>query len=345
LYNLVNAAFSTISGGSSNVIEFGSLSSSVGGGTGNQITGDHSTIAGGHGNSIVGNYGFIGGGGGYLAYLKNSISAFFGTIGGGQSNSVSAEYGTIGGGYDNTCGSTADDTAVFVGGGVGNSATAKYACLTGGRSNSITGSYSFIGGGSKHLNQGTSCVIPGGESDTIGFWATHSMAFGKQVFISDAYRVILYDGTNSGRLGVNRDDDDGGIDHPIHVGTNTSNGNGAHLTATGVWTDASSQSFKTDFRKLDRDWLLNGISRIDIASWRYKESAGKHIGPVAEDFAGIFGVGNTDESGSIDDKYLSPADVAGVALAGVKELLQENRNLKEQILELEERIAVLEALE
>ncbi|MGB2979975.1 MAG: hypothetical protein WBC77_01875, partial [Candidatus Zixiibacteriota bacterium] len=67
----------------------------------------------------------------------------------------------------------------------------------------------------------------------------------------------------------------------------------------------------------------------------------RHIGPVSEDFVRAFDVGTVNQ-GVRDDKYLSPGDVAGVALAGVKELIQENQELKQIISDLTERIADLE---
>jgi hypothetical protein len=88
--------------------------------------------------------------------------------------------------------------------------------------------------------------------------------------------------------------------------------------------------------------LLSRISRIDISLWRFKGALRTHIGPVAKDFGEIFEVGSTDENGEINNKYLASNDVAGVALAGVKELILENRQPKELLLKLEKRINALE---
>jgi len=47
-----------------------------------------------------------------------------------------------------------------------------------------------------------------------------------------------------------------------------------------------------------------------------------HIGPTAQDFKKVFGVGE-------NDKTISTIDPSGIALAAIKELNSQNRELKE----------------
>ena len=351
---------SVIVGGRKNVVDTTSSYSGIGAGYYNWVVGEYSVIAGGISNYASGHGATIGGGGttlwGWFPGGGNRAIGDFSTIGGGQENSA-AILGVVSGGgwnkadgfsagicggYSNQAGVNADDTAAFVGGGFDNHAEEKFASVLGGRNNKAAGSYSSVSGGKDNFNLGGYCTIPGGESDTIGIWATHSMAFGKGVMVNTAYRVVYFEGTNSGRLGINRDDIDGGIGYPIHVGTNTGNGNGAHLTAGGAWTNGSSRSFKEDFQRLDARELLDRISRMPIESWRYKGSGERHIGPISEDFVSAFNVGTVDEKGNRDTEYLSSGDVAGVALAGVQQLMKENRELKALVAELMERVGILE---
>ena len=64
---------------------------------------------------------------------------------------------------------------------------------------------------------------------------------------------------------------------------------------------------------------------------------------MAEDFVAAFDVGTIrDSDGKRDDQYLAASDIAGVALAGVKELIQENRELRDLISQLERRITEME---
>ena len=62
------------------------------------------------------------------------------------------------------------------------------------------------------------------------------------------------------------------------------------------------------------------------------------ICPVAEDFVGAFNVGAVREDGTRDNQYLSPMDVAGVSLLGIKELIKENQDLRETIEELRRQL-------
>ena len=123
--------------------------------------------------------------------------------------------------------------------------------------------------------------------------------------------------------------------HPIHVGTTGSNGNGAHVTVGGSWVNGSSKTFKTNFQYLDNQLLLEKLSKIDISLWQYKDSnEGRHLGPMAEDFYQAFALGN-------DEKYISTTDADGVALACIQALYQRilelertNRDQTEMIMQL-----------
>jgi len=123
---------------------------------------------------------------------------------------------------------------------------------------------------------------------------------------------------SGGDLGIKRNNPS----HPLHVGTSTSNGNGAHVTDSGIWTDASSRTFKMDFADLDKAEVLKRVAQLPVAEWSYKGHNGeRHIGPVAEDFYQTFGLGS-------DDKYIGGSDASGVALAaiqGLYELVQEQQ--------------------
>ncbi|NND33009.1 MAG: hypothetical protein HKN76_10490 [Saprospiraceae bacterium] len=112
------------------------------------------------------------------------------------------------------------------------------------------------------------------------------------------------------RLGVENFDPQ----HPIHVGTASNNGNGAHVTNGGIWTNGSSRSFKDRFQKIDAQEILVKLSELEISKWTYKNSAeGLHIGPMAEDFYQSFGLGH-------DERYISTTDADGIALAAIQAL-------------------------
>ena len=125
----------------------------------------------------------------------------------------------------------------------------------------------------------------------------------------------------------------------LQVGTTTSAGNGAYLTTGGVWTDASSIKLKTNFLRLDDNWLFSKIKNLDILRWEYKNSKETHIGPTSEQFVNEFSVGNGD------DKHLSTLDVSGVALRGVQALIHKIEEKESEITELKNEVNRLSKLE
>jgi len=116
---------------------------------------------------------------------------------------------------------------------------------------------------------------------------------------------------SSGRVGL------GGAfpSHPLEVGTDSSTGNGAHVTAGGTWTNGSSRSFKHGFEPVDTQAMLQKVVGLPLARWQYNGEAAhvQHIGPVAEDFHAAFGLGH-------DERYITTIDADGVALAAIQGL-------------------------
>lgn len=326
----------TVAGGRNN--ESGAIYASVGGGYKNWASGYYSTIAGGDSNGVSDDSWSctIGGGNGNFAGNANCIGA---TIAGGTFNKAMDWSTTVSGGSNNEAlimGST-------IGGGTSNIAEGDASTIGGGNYNHASGPFSVIGGGYKNSTSGFYSAIPGGELDTITDNANHSMAFGNQVYLNSAYRVALFNSAHSGYLGVNRDDHDGGILFPVHVGTDPSNGNAAHLTTGGVWVAKSGKDFKEEFESLNAEELLSKIANMNIQRWRFKGSSEHHIGPISEDFVAAFNVGIIREDGTRDNKYLSAEDVAGVALAAVKELHNRNQALEDEVARL--RVIVEQLLE
>lgn len=79
----------------------------------------------------------------------------------------------------------------------------------------------------------------------------------------------------------------------------------------------SSKKFKDE---LGDAKVLDKIRKLPVKVWKYKGDKEAHIGPYAEDFHGLFNVGN--------DWSIHGADGPGVLLAGMKELAGEVDSLK-----------------
>ena len=101
----------------------------------------------------AGVYGATVSGGGALNYFR-----------GAASNSVTADFGTVGGGFGNTAGGL----LATVGGGAGNTASGLLAFIGGGFSNTNSGTAGTIGGGELNTASGTNATVGGGALNTAG---------------------------------------------------------------------------------------------------------------------------------------------------------------------------------
>jgi hypothetical protein len=151
---------------------------------------------------------------------------------------------------------------------------------------------------------------------------------------------VLYPGTPSNQLVL--DPNGIGINNPnpafpIH------HSSGARLTAGGVWTNASSRNLKTAFEAIDPQAVLAKVTDLPVQGWRYKveDASTRHIGPVAEDFQRLFGLGDGESIGTVDENGVALAAIQGLvqkmdkALAAkdaeIAELRQEVRSLKDSL--------------
>jgi hypothetical protein len=107
--------------------------------------------------------------------------------------------------------------------------------------------------------------------------------------------------------------------HLIHL-------SGGAYSDGATWTNASDKNLKENFEPIDATEILTLIDKLPVTKWNYITDKPdiKHIGPVAQDFYSLFGLGNNDTS-------ISTVDPSGVALIAIKELSKENKVMKEQI--------------
>jgi hypothetical protein len=64
--------------------------------------------------------------------------------------------------------------------------------------------------------------------------------------------------------------------------------------------------------------VLDKLKKLQINTWHYKGDKVKHVGPMAEQFKELFGVG--------DGVTISIIDVIGVLLGSMKELAEVKGN-------------------
>ena len=115
----------------------------------------------------------------------------------------------------------------------------------------------------------------------------------------------------------------------------------AYMSSGGVWTVVSDRNKKENIKELDLKEILNKIDQLPITQWNYifEKDSVQHIGPMAQDFHALFGLNGSS------DKMISTTDPAGVALAGVKalsvnakELQQTIENLKAENAEIKKQL-------
>lgn len=86
----------------------------------------------------------------------------------------------------------------------------------------------------------------------------------------------------------------------------------------------SDENMKEDIGPAE-DPILEAVENIPISSWRYKPEAGqdngeKHVGPMAQDFKGFFGLG--------DGKKIPVVDAFGVTLRATQQLAKKVKQLE-----------------
>ena len=143
----------------------------------------------------------------------------------------------------------------------------------------------------------TNGVDDGGGGNGIYRPASNVMAFAT----SSAERMRI---TSGGALGIGT----AAPAHPLHMGS------GAHVTAGGVWTNASSRELKTDIEPLKNEEysdILKKLEDLEVVHFKYKsEPDVAHIGMIAEDVP--------DEMASPDRKGIPTADAIAFLMAAVK---------------------------
>ncbi len=300
--------YATVSGGFDNVAD--STYATVGGGLDNLVVANYATISGGTHNVVNGAGAFIGGG------WSNLAGGEYASIGGGQQNDASIQYSTIGGGVNNTAngsgstvcgggGNTASLTDAIVCGGSGNTANGICATVCGGASNVAEEAYTFAAGhNAKALHNGSFVWSdnPAGELEVVSSSANNQ-------FVVRATGGVRFYSDKGMTSGVTLDP--GG----------------------GSWVSVSDSTLKENIQPVDGNEILEKLSELKVSRWNYKtqDESIQHIGPMAQDFHRLFGVGNNNTT-------ITTVDPDGIALAAIKALIDKNETLESEIMELKKLV-------
>jgi hypothetical protein len=107
--------------------------------------------------------------------------------------------------------------------------------------------------------------------------------------------------------------------------------------AVGSPVSISDAALKENRGPVDAKEVLDHLLSVPIETWNYigDSDRNRHMGPMAQDFFAAYGLG-------VDDR-LNAIDVQGVALASIQALHEIVEEDAAQIVELEARLAELEA--
>jgi len=123
--------------------------------------------------------------------------------------------------------------------------------------------------------------------------------------------------------------------------SDSSNTMGITLFAgSGSWASVSDKTKKENFESVNTEEVLKKIESLKIITWNYKSESNKlrHIGPMAQDFYKLFGMGESNLT-------IGTIDMDGIILAGIKALdarvnylqrLKEIDELKKRVVELDD---------
>jgi hypothetical protein len=159
-------------------------------------------------------------------------------------------------------------------------------------------------------------IDDGNYSNNVTFWT--KMPGSPANGVAEMMRI-----TSSGNVGIGTTNPT----QPLQMGS------GAYVSGGGVWTNASDRNLKENFAPVEQADILRKIDALPVMRWNYKneDPSVTHIGPVAQDFYSIFGVGGSSTA-------ISTIDPAGIALAGIQALNAEGGLLDRQLTKMEEQL-------
>jgi len=341
-YNEVSAEYGTISGGgrsdpgnaSTNNQVYGNYGV-VGGGGNNEAgqiagfphLGIYTTVSGGMSNHASANHAAVGGG------RNNNAGSEYSTIAGGDSNIVASGYNypTIGGGHKNNA---AGDGSTIAGG-YNNRTGNTYATVGGGQNNRAGTQNCTVGGGAYNQANGNCATVPGGYADTAS--GHFSLAAGSKAIADDTCSFVWADccdyPTNqrfasNGSYTFNVRAVGG-----VYMYSSCDLSTGVQLLPGATsWTPIikSDSTLKSIIGEVNGREILEKLADLQISKWNYKsqDPSVQHIGPMAQDFYSIFGLGN-------NEKDLPIIDVGGIALAAIQELNRKTDELNSKTEEID----------
>jgi endosialidase-like protein len=129
------------------------------------------------------------------------------------------------------------------------------------------------------------------------------------------------------------------IDEQAHAGVELSLTPAGNLTISGTVTQGSDRFTKREIVPIEPKEVLAKLVKLPISTWNRETDlpSVRHMGPMAQDFAAIFGLGE-------DDRHIATIDMAGVSMAAIQALHEAMNEKDAEIAALRERVQALETL-
>ncbi|MHB9287608.1 tail fiber domain-containing protein [Halobacteriales archaeon Cl-PHB] len=230
--------------------------------------------------------------------------------------------------------------ATIAGGGTSanpNEVTATAGTVAGGEGNDASGDYATVGGGQDNRAAAQHAVVPGGNRCEAS--APNAFAAGTNATASHEGAFIWSDTSTGGLSSLNPNEfavlAAGGVFFFSNSGATT----GVELSSgSGSWSSASSRALKSNLDPVDPVDVLDRVRDLEISTWNYDAEGEdvRHMGPMAEEFAAAFGLGD-------DEGQISTVDADGVAFAAMQGLAKQLEEQEETVERQRDRIDELEA--
>jgi hypothetical protein len=201
-----------------------------------------------------------------------------------------------------------------------------------GEDNTASGAASVAMGYHAHTNARQGSFVFGDRStvDTIRAGVNHSanwrVSGGFRIFTSSnlSTGVTIQSGSSISNWGQSN----------AVISTST----GAYLSTSGIWQNVSDVNRKHNFLAVEGVDVLARLRTLPVQTWSYRvdPEGVRHMGPTAQDFHAIFGLGD-------DPLTISPVDVGGVTLAGIKALDEQVTRLRGENVALRTDVEALTA--
>jgi hypothetical protein len=189
-----------------------------------------------------------------------------------------------------------------------------------------------VGGGENNEASGYNSIVPGGNGNTAS--ASNTFAGGTNASADHDGAFVWCDTSQGGLSSLNPNEFAVSAAGGVFFFSNSSATTGVELSSgSGSWSSASSRALKSNVDPVDPAEVFDRVVDLDISTWNYDAEGEdvRHMGPMAEDFAAAFGLGD-------DDGKISTVDADGVAFAAIQGLAERLAETDERLEDKEETI-------